>query len=76
MPISEEVKSKVEKIKELKKQIDELEQQVKPLTRKIQKTPSGTFFVCLPKDWCKEHGLDKGSTVIISEQKDCLIIVP
>ncbi len=31
--------------------------------RKIQQTPTGTFFVCLPRDWAKEHGLRKGSQV-------------
>jgi phosphate uptake regulator len=32
-------------------------------TRKVQQTPTGTFFVCLPRDWAKEHGLLKGSQV-------------
>lgn len=31
--------------------------------RKVQQTPTGTFFVCLPRDWAKEHGLQKGSQV-------------
>jgi len=31
--------------------------------RKVQQTPTGTFFVCLPRDWAKEHGLHKGSQV-------------
>ncbi|MFA5571981.1 MAG: phosphate uptake regulator PhoU [Candidatus Bathyarchaeia archaeon] len=31
--------------------------------RKIQQTPTGTFFVCLPRGWAKEHGLQKGSQV-------------
>lgn len=31
--------------------------------RKVQQTPTGTFFVCLPRDWAKENGLKKGSQV-------------
>jgi phosphate uptake regulator len=31
--------------------------------RKLQQTPTGTFFVCLPRDWAKEHNLQKGSQV-------------
>ena len=30
---------------------------------KIQQTPTGTFFVCLPRDWAKENGLKKGALV-------------
>ncbi len=31
--------------------------------RKVQRTPGGTFFVCVPKRWAESHGLKKGSTV-------------
>jgi len=74
--IQEEIKSKVEKIKNLRSQLEELEKEVSPLTRNVQMTQSGTFFVCLPKDWCEKHKLKKGSTVMISQQEDCLIIIP
>ena len=43
--------------------------------RKVQKTPSGTFFVCLPKDWAERHGLKKGSTVVLSETSDGKLLV-
>jgi phosphate uptake regulator len=32
-------------------------------SRKIQQTPTGTFFVCLPRDWANESGLKKGVEV-------------
>lgn len=31
--------------------------------RKIQRTPTGTFFVCLPRAWAKQNGLTKGTLV-------------
>lgn len=33
--------------------------------RKIQQTPTGTFFVCLPRDWAKLHKLQKGTQINI-----------
>jgi len=38
--------------------------------RKVQRTSSGTFFVCLPKGWAERVGLDRGSVVAISELGD------
>ncbi len=38
--------------------------------RKIQRTPTGTFFVCLPKVWSVEHGLKKGTLVALDETSD------
>jgi phosphate uptake regulator len=34
--------------------------------RKIQRTSSGTFFVCLPKSWAEQSGLKKGSVLALS----------
>jgi len=31
--------------------------------RKVQRTPTGTFFVCLPRTWSKTNGLKKGDLV-------------
>jgi phosphate uptake regulator len=31
--------------------------------RKVQRTPTGTFFVCLPRSWAEQHGLEKGKLV-------------
>jgi phosphate uptake regulator len=31
--------------------------------RKVQRTPGGTFFVCVPKSWAEQYGLKKGSVV-------------
>ncbi|UCE43564.1 MAG: phosphate uptake regulator PhoU [Candidatus Bathyarchaeota archaeon] len=38
--------------------------------RKVQRTSSGSFFVCLPKDWAESVGLDRGSVVAVSELVD------
>jgi len=38
--------------------------------RKVQRTPGGTFFVCLPKSWAEQHGLKRGSVVAIGESSD------
>ena len=38
--------------------------------RKIQRTSSGTFFVCVPKDWAERNGLDRGSIVSVTETAD------
>jgi len=40
------------------------------LLRKVQRTPTGTFFVCLPRSWSEEHGLQKGSLVALGESSD------
>lgn len=38
--------------------------------RKVQRTPTGTFFVCLPRDWSNEHGLKKGALVALNRTSD------
>jgi phosphate uptake regulator len=38
--------------------------------RKLQRTPGGTFFICLPKFWAEEYGLKKGSILALSETGD------
>jgi phosphate uptake regulator len=38
--------------------------------RKVQRTPTGTFFVCLPRTWSEEHGLKKGTLVALNESSD------
>jgi len=43
--------------------------------RKIQRTPSGTFFVCLPKDWAERYGLKRGSIVAIDETSDGKLLI-
>ncbi len=44
--------------------------------RKVQRTPGGTFFVCLPKPWAEQYGLEKGSVVAVSEADGKLLIDP
>ena len=44
--------------------------------RKVQRTPTGTFFVCLPKSWAEQHGLRKGTLVALDETDGKLLIDP
>ncbi|MEM3442349.1 MAG: PhoU domain-containing protein [Candidatus Bathyarchaeia archaeon] len=43
--------------------------------RKVQSTPSGTFFVCLPKSWAENHGIKRGSIVAITETSDGKLLI-
>lgn len=43
--------------------------------RKVQQTPSGTFFVCLPKPWAESHGLKRGVVVSVTETSDGRLLV-
>jgi phosphate uptake regulator len=45
------------------------------ITRKVQQTPTGTFFVCLPRDWANENKLQKGCEISLEETSDGKIIV-
>jgi phosphate uptake regulator len=44
-------------------------------SRKVQRTPGGTFFVCLPKRWAELHNLQKGSVVALSQAGDGKLLV-
>ncbi len=43
--------------------------------RKIQRTPGGTFFVCLPKPWAERYGLKRGSVVAVTEASDGKLLI-
>ncbi|MDH5746523.1 MAG: AbrB/MazE/SpoVT family DNA-binding domain-containing protein, partial [Candidatus Bathyarchaeota archaeon] len=43
--------------------------------RKVQRTPGGTFFVCIPKAWAKRYGLKRGDIVAISETSDDRLLI-
>ena len=43
--------------------------------RKVQRTPGGTFFVTLPKSWAEQHGLQRGTVVVINETSDGRLLV-
>ncbi len=43
--------------------------------RKIQQTPTGTFFVCLPRDWATKNGLKKGALVNLDVTNDGKLLV-
>jgi phosphate uptake regulator len=43
--------------------------------RKVQRTPGGTFFVCVPKRWAVGHGLRSGSIVAVGETADGKLLI-
>jgi len=43
--------------------------------RKVQRTPGGTFFVCVPKAWAQRSGLDRGSVVSVDETGDGKLVL-
>ena len=43
--------------------------------RKVQRTATGTFFVCLPRSWAEQHGLRKGNLVALDETGDGKLLV-
>jgi len=43
--------------------------------RKVQRTPSGTFFVCLPKSWAENYGLKQGAVVAVTETSDGKLLI-
>lgn len=43
--------------------------------RKIQQTPTGTFFVCLPRDWANQNALKKGALVSLDVTNDGKLLV-
>lgn len=43
--------------------------------RKVQRTPSGTFFVCLPKDWAERYNLKRGSIVTVNETSNGKLLI-
>jgi phosphate uptake regulator len=43
--------------------------------RKVQQTPTGTFFVCVPRDWAQKNSLKKGSLVNLEVTADGKLLV-
>lgn len=43
--------------------------------RKVQRTPGGTFFVCLPKTWAEQYGVNKGAILAISTTEDGRLLI-
>jgi phosphate uptake regulator len=43
--------------------------------RKVQQTPTGTFFVCVPREWAQKNGLKKGSLVNLEMTSDGKLLV-
>jgi phosphate uptake regulator len=43
--------------------------------RKVQQTPTGTFFVCVPRDWAQKNGLKKGALVNLDMTSDGKLLV-
>ncbi len=43
--------------------------------RKVQRTPTGTFFVCLPRSWAEQQGLTKGTLVALDETSEGKLLI-
>lgn len=43
--------------------------------RKVQRTPSGTFFVCIPKSWAQRSSLNRGAVVAVDETGDGKLVI-
>jgi phosphate uptake regulator len=43
--------------------------------RKVQQTPGGTFFVCLPKSWAEQSGLRRGALLALTQTADGKLLV-
>jgi phosphate uptake regulator len=43
--------------------------------RKVQQTPTGTFFVCMPRSWAQKNGLKKGIMVNLEVTGDGKLLV-
>jgi phosphate uptake regulator len=43
--------------------------------RRVQQTPGGSFFICLPKEWAERRGLKRGSLVAVSETSDGKLLI-
>jgi phosphate uptake regulator len=43
--------------------------------RKVQQTPTGTFFVCIPRAWAQQNGLKKGTMVNLEVTGDGKLLV-
>ena len=43
--------------------------------RKVQRTPSGTFFVTVPKSWAEDQRLKRGSVVSVTETSDGRLLI-
>jgi phosphate uptake regulator len=43
--------------------------------RKVQRTPSGTFFVCIPKAWAEHYGLERGSVIALTETSEGKLLI-
>jgi phosphate uptake regulator len=57
------------------KLIKYLPEDSKMALRKIQKTSGGTFFVCLPKSWAEQNGLNRGAVVAVNETSDGSLVI-
>ena len=43
--------------------------------RKVQRTATGTFFVCLPRSWAEQYGLKKGALVALDETGEGKLLI-
>jgi len=43
--------------------------------RRVQRTPTGTFFVCLPRSWAEQQGLKKGALIALDETSEGKLLI-
>ncbi len=43
--------------------------------RKVQRTPTGTFFVCVPRTWAQQNALKKGALVTVDVTNDGKLLI-
>lgn len=43
--------------------------------RKVQRTPTGTFFVCVPRAWAQQNALKKGALVTVDVTNDGKLLI-
>ena len=43
--------------------------------RKVQRTPTSTFFVCVPRAWAQQNGLEKGTVVSVDVTSDGKLLI-
>ncbi len=66
-----EISDILKEVKKVRSELGRLEKKFNLMVeRKVQETGGGTFFVTLPKGWCKKLGIKRGNKVTLVWSKD------
>lgn len=66
-----EISDVVKEVKKARSELDRLGEKFNLMVeRKVQETGGGTFFVTLPKAWCKKLDVKRGTKVTFVWSKD------